>query len=140
MANKKTSNTAIEKHTSDQGTVNVPARVERAESWYTPLVDVIESPDAFVFQADLPGVKAGDVDVSFDNGTLTIEGRVTPRQPEGRAYAWREYGVGNFYRSFNIETPIDADGIKAELKSGVLELYVPKAESARPRKIQVQGS
>ena len=142
MATTNTSNTAIEKRHEKENTVNVPARQELAANvtWYTPLVDVIENNDAFVFQADLPGVKAGDLDVSFENGTLTIEGRVQPRQPAGQSYVWREYGVGHFYRSFNIESPIDGDGIKAQLKNGVLELYVPKAESAKPRKIEIRSA
>ena len=135
---RTTNNTAIEKRQNEQSNVNVPARVDAAPTYYTPLVDVIESGEAFEFQADLPGVKAGDVDVSFENGVLTIEGKVTPRQPANHNYLWREYGVGHFYRSFNIETPVDPDGIKAQLKNGVLELYVPKAETAKTRKIEIR--
>jgi HSP20 family protein len=78
------------------------------------------------------------VDVSFDKGMLTIEARVGPRQ-QGRSYIWQEYGVGGYHRSFTLETPVDADGIKAQLKNGVLELHVPKAQHARPRKIEIQG-
>lgn len=129
--------TAMEKRPQAQ-TVNVPERIEQA-TYYTPLVDVAESADGFAFQADLPGVKAGDVDVSYDNGTLTIEAKVQPRQPAGRGYARREYGVGHFYRSFSINAPVDVDGIRAELKDGVLDLYVPKAESAKPKKIRVNA-
>ena len=133
-------NTAIEKtRNNEENTVNVPARIEQAPVWYTPLVDVIENAEAFVFQADLPGVKAGDVDVSFENGTLTIQAKLQPRQPANGQYLWREYGVGHYYRSFNIETPVNVDGILAELKNGVLELWVPKAEQARAKKIQIKG-
>ena len=131
-------NTAIQKNQKNESTVNVPARLEQAPVWYTPLVDVIENGEAFVFQADLPGAKAGDVDVSYENGVLTIEGRVQPRQPEGHGYVWREYGVGHFYRQFTLGTEINADGIRAELKNGVLELHVPKAESAKTRRIEVK--
>ena len=135
--------TAIEKR-QQQGTVNVPDRIPQQaaqpQTYYTPLVDVAETPDAFVFEADLPGARAHDLEVSYDNGTLTIEAKVQPRQPENQQYAWREYGVGHFYRSFTINTPIDADAIKAELKNGVLELYVPKAESAKPKKIQIKSA
>ena len=135
------SNTAIEKRPEGAADVAVPDRREQesAATWYTPLVDVIENEDGFVFQADLPGVKAGDVDVSFENGTLTIEAKAASREPAGRSYLWREYGVGHFYRSFDISAPVDAGGIKAQLKYGVLELYVPKTESAKPRKIQVKA-
>ena len=141
MATTNTPNTTIEKRQEGTAEVSVPDRREQqaAATWYTPLVDVIENQDGFVFQADLPGVKAGDVDVSFENGTLTLEAKAAPRQPAGQSYLWREYGVGHFYRSFNIAAPVDAGGIKAQLKDGVLELYVPKAESAKPRKIQVKS-
>jgi HSP20 family molecular chaperone IbpA len=113
---------------------------QQETAWYTPLVDIVETHDAFLFQADLPGVKADDVDVSYDDGTLTLSARVQPRQPEQTSYLWREYGVGSFHRSFSLSTPIDADGIRAQLRNGVLELYVPKAERAKTRKIQVQSA
>ena len=129
--------TAIEKR-QQAGTVNVPERIEQT-AYYTPLVDVIENDDAFVFQADLPGVKAGDVDVTYENDVLTIQAKVSPRQPAGRRYVWREYGVGHFYRSFTVDRPVNVDGIRAEMKNGVLELYVPKAESSKPRKIKVNA-
>ena len=130
-------NTAIEKRQSE--TVNIPQRAQEQEmTYYTPLVDIYETAEGFVFQADMPGVKAGDVDVSYENGALTMEGKVAPRQP-GAGYAWREYGVGHFYRSFNINTPIDVDGIRAVLKNGELTITVPKAESARTKKIRITG-
>ena len=128
------SDTAIQKRENQQ--VNVPERIDQATT-FTPLVDIIETGDEFLFQADLPGVNAGDVDLSYENGVLTISGKVEPRQ-SGQSYIWQEYGVGNFYRQFSLNTPIDADGIKAELKNGVLELHVPKAESAKTRKIEIK--
>ena len=133
------SDTAIEKR-ENQSTVNVPAERIDQGTWYTPLVDIIENDDAFLFQADLPGVAAGDVDVSYENGVLTIAGNAPPRQPQGHRYIWNEYGVGRFYRQFTLNTPVNIDGIKAELKNGVLELFVPKAESAKTRKIQIKTS
>jgi HSP20 family molecular chaperone IbpA len=119
--------------------VNIPERTEQ-QQYYTPLVDIIETDDAFIFQADMPGVSSGDVDVSFENGTLTIAGKVQPRRPENGQYIWREYGVGHFYRSFTLSTPINVDAIKAELKNGELTLTVPKAESVKPRKIEIKTS
>jgi len=128
------SNTAIEKR---ENTTDAPERIEQA-TYFTPLVDVIETGDEFLFQADLPGVAAGDLDISFENGTLTLAGKVHPRQPVGQSYIWREYGVGHFYRQFSLNTPINADAIKAELKDGVLALHVPKAESAKTRRIEIK--
>lgn len=133
------SDTAIQKQQQDQNTVQVPERIEQ-QTYYTPLVDIIENEDGFLFQADLPGVSAGDLDVSYDNGVLTIAAKAQPRQPAGHRYVWREYGVGPFYRQFTLSTPIDADAIRAELKAGVLELYMPKAASAKPRRIPIKGS
>lgn len=133
------SDTAIQKQ---QDTVQIPKRAQQeqqAQTWYTPLVDIAENDAAFLFQADLPGVSPANVDVNYENNVLTIAAKVQPRQPAGQRYAWREYGVGHFYRQFTISTPVDADAIRAQLKSGVLELYVPKASSARPRKIAVKS-
>jgi HSP20 family protein len=130
------SDNAIQKR---ENTANVPERIEQA-TYFTPLVDIAETDDEFVFQADLPGVKAGDVDITYENDVLTIQGKVTPRQPAEQRYVWQEYGVGHFYRQFTLNTPINADAIKAELKNGVLELHVPKAESAKTRKIQIKSA
>ena len=135
--------TAIEKrqeHTPATQPQTQPAQRTKPAAIFTPLVDVWETHEAFYFEADLPGVKSGDVEVSYENGSLTIAAKVQPRQPAGTAYAWQEYGVGHFYRSFAIQTPVDADGIRAELKDGVLKLYLPKAESARVRKIEVKSA
>ena len=130
------SNTAIEKR---ENTATAPERVEQA-TYFTPLVDVMETGDEFIFQADLPGVKPGDVDVSYENGVLSIGAKVQPRQEPGHGYIWREYGVGHFYRQFSLNAPVHADGIRAELKNGLLELYVPKAESAKTRRIEIRSA
>jgi len=131
-------NTSIQKQENQQ-TVNVPERIEQA-TYYTPLVDVVEHADGFTFLADLPGVRAGDVDVTFEDGVLTIDAKAQPRQPAGHHYLWREYGVGHFYRQFTLGGSINADAIRAELKNGELTLHVPKAESAKSRKIQIQST
>jgi len=137
-----TTNAPIEKqdHKKEQTTASrVPERIDQGTS-FSPMVDIIESDDAFIFQVDLPGVKPGNVDVSYENGVLTIEGRVQQRQAENQRYLWRECGVGHFYRQFTINSPVNADQIHAELKNGELILTVPKAESAKTRKIQIQGA
>jgi len=115
-----------------------PERMEQT-AYFTQLVDIIETDDEFVFHADLPGVKAGDVDIIYNN-VLTIRGKVDPRQPAEQNYIWQEYGVGHFYRQFTLNTPINADAIKAGLKNGVLDLHVPKAESAKTLKIQIKSA
>ena len=133
-------NTQLEKRSNENSNiVNVPERMDQ-QTYFTPLVDIIETDDAFVFHADLPGVKPGDVDISFENGALVISGKVQPRRPENANYLWREYGVGHFYRSFTLAAPVNVDGITAELKNGELTLTVPKHESVKPRKIEIKTS
>jgi HSP20 family molecular chaperone IbpA len=105
---------------------------------FTPRVDIAETNDAFVFRADVPGVAAGNIDVGVEEGVLTIEAKVQPRQSSEQAYVLQEYEVGDFRRAFTISTPINPDGITAELKNGELKLTVPKAESAKTRKIQIK--
>jgi len=130
-------NVAMEKR-GQRGT-STPETISQG-TFYTPLVDIIETQDEFMFEADMPGVKPQDVDITFENGVLTIRGNVQERRPESQYYLLAEYGVGNFYRSFTIDTPINAEGIRAELRNGVLDLHVPKAESVKPRRIEVKAA
>ena len=105
---------------------------------YTPRVDIMETEEELLLLADLPGVKSEDMDVRFDNGELIIDGRCAPRH-EGANYLLAEYGVGDFYRAFSISERIDWQKISAELKNGVLTVHLPKAETAKPKKITVKG-
>src|SRR5258708_11147414 len=120
-----------------ENTAETPERIEQG-TYFTPLVDIFERDDAFIFKADLPGVRAEDVDISYENGILTLSAKVAPRQPHGANYLWQEYGVGPFYRQFHLRTPVDPAGIQAELKNGELTVTIPKAESAKTRKIAVK--
>ncbi len=128
-------------HTEQKKTGSEVTRAERTRSGraYLPDVDIVEMPDKLLLVADVPGCRGEDIDVSFENGTLTINGRVDARQPEDTVYLWREYGLGDFHRSFEISEAIDASRITAECRAGVLTLHLPKAESARPRKITVRA-
>jgi HSP20 family protein len=105
---------------------------------YTPRVDIIETEEESLLLADLPGVRPEDVDVRFDNGELIIDGPCALRH-EGANYLRSEYGVGDFYRAFSIDEHIDWLKISAELKNGVLTVHLPRAETAKPKKITVKG-
>lgn len=111
---------------------------ERADGHYAPLTDITETGDAFIFLAELPGVKPGDVAATFDDGILTIHGSVAPRQAPGQDYALREYGVADYHRTFAVDAPVAADKIVATLRDGLLTVTVPKAESTKRRKIDVK--
>ncbi len=71
---------------------------------------------------------------------LTVEGSVASRYDESMNFMLAEFGVGNFHRSFRVSEQVDAGGIHADYENGVLTIHLPKAEQAKPRKIQVQAS
>jgi HSP20 family protein len=105
---------------------------------FTPRFDIWETDDELVLYGDLPGVHPNDLDVRFEDGQLSLHGRVAPRQ-SGVEYLAGEYGIGDFHRSFAIGEAIDTDKISAELKNGVLTLCLPKSEAVKPRRIQVNA-
>ncbi len=118
------------------------ARVERTRDrrTYAPNVDILETAEEYLVLADMPGVAPNAIDIQYEQGVLTMHGRVEPRQDEDQtAYLLREYGVGDYYRSFRLGEGIDADKIEARLKDGVMELRLPKSESIKPRKIAVKA-
>ena len=124
----------ITKPAADEPT---PAEHTRCGCYYRPNVDILERADELLVRADVPGALGDDVDVDFEEGTLTIHARVKPRQ-EGTEFLVREYGVGDYYRTFHVSEAIDPEKITAEYADGVLTLHLPKAEVARPRKIEVK--
>lgn len=115
-----------------------PERV-RGGPTYVPAVDIVEANDKLMLMADLPGVTREGLDIQYERGQLTISGRVTPRQDPNTEYLLREYGVGDFYRVFEVGEGIDAEKIEAELNAGVLTLHLPKAQALLPRKIAVKA-
>jgi HSP20 family molecular chaperone IbpA len=74
----------------------------RSGSHYRPQVDIVEGADELTVFADMPGLSSDQIDIDFERGTLQIFGHVPPRQPEDAKYQRREYGVGDFYRSFQV--------------------------------------
>lgn len=107
---------------------------------YRPNVDIIERADELTVYADMPGATADGIGINFENGTLTIHGKVRPRQHDDTDYPLREYGIGDFYRTFQVSETIDSECITADYADGVLVLHLPKVEAAKPRKIAVSRS
>jgi HSP20 family protein len=108
---------------------------------FMPDVDVKETPNAYVFKADLPGMKEKDVEVSFTGNRVTMSGkREEERREEKATYFASERLYGAFTRTFTLPAGADTDHASAELKDGVLTISVPKAPSAQPRKIPVSGT
>ena len=118
----------------------VSAREQRpSRRTYSPNVDIVESQDQLIMYADMPGVSADNIDIHFENGELSIFGRVSERPSGNEQYLLHEYGVGDFFRSFTISEAIDAEAISANCKDGVLALHLPKVEAVKTRKIQVKA-
>ena len=110
----------------------------RSSIWFTPRFDVCENEHEYVLMGDLPGVAPEGLEITFENQELSVWGRVEQRYSQARFFTG-EYGVGDFRRTFTIGEAIDGDGISAQLKDGVLTVYLPKRPEAKPRKIEVRG-
>lgn len=105
---------------------------------YQPLFDILENDNELTLYGDLPGVGQDDLDIEYENEQLIVRGRVASRN-EGLAVIRQEYGVGDFQRVFAIGEAINAEAINAEVHNGVLIVHLPKAESAKPKRIAVKA-
>lgn len=105
---------------------------------YVPNVDIVEVEGDAEVLVDLPGATPESVQVSYEDGLLTIDASVPARQAEGTKYLLREYGVGDFHRSFRVANTVDASRIEATVRDGVMTLKLPKAETAKPKRIEVK--
>lgn len=106
---------------------------------FTPRIDLLENDDSFILFADVPGVAAEDLEVKFEDGELSIHGKLKPRQTDVD-YLAREYEVGDFVRRIRLGELIDVDRIAADVNGGVLRVDLPKTEERRPRKIEVKSA
>ena len=109
-------------------------------SHWRPAVDIKEEADRFVIMADLPGVDPGDIEITMENGVLSIKGeRKAEIRDEKEGYKQVERVSGTFYRRFSLPDSADAERIEAKGKDGVLEVSLPKHEKVQPRRIAVAG-
>lgn len=112
-----------------------------ATAEWAPAVDIKEENDKFVIHADIPGVKPEDIDISMENGVLTIRGeKKTEAETEKEGYKRVERTYGSFYRRFSLPDTADSDAISAVSKHGVLELTIPKKDVVKPKKISVTAA
>ena len=111
------------------------ARPERASRTISPRVDIYETEKAFVLLADMPGVGAGGLDVVTEGDELIIHGRVEyPASPPD----YQEFELGDYHRAFALTEDLDANGISATLRDGVLRVEIPKSPGVQPKKIPVR--
>lgn len=105
-----------------------------------PAVDVYEDREELVFRAELPGLEQKEVEVMLEDHTLTLRGeRKLHREDKRENYQRIESSYGNFTRSFTLPATVDQDRVRAEMRSGILEVHVPKREGARGKTIPIKG-
>ncbi len=109
-----------------------------AVQYYQPDVDVHETEAEVVLTADIPGSVPENISIEHENGELTIKASVAPRESEGKALL-QEYGVADFYRSFQLGEGLDVDSAKAEYADGVLRLSIPKSKTGSSKKIAISS-
>ena len=110
-------------------------------STWAPAVNIKETNDGFEFDMELAGFKPEDVELTCDNGVLTVRGERREELKEGEEgrYHLVERRYGEFSRSFQLPTGVKDDAIQADFDHGLLKVRVPKAEIPQPRRIQIQG-
>ena len=101
-----------------------------------PAVDIFESEEQLTLVADMPGVDKKGLDINLEKGVLTINGNIE-LEVRGKPLL-REFSTANYYRQFKLSEHIDAAKSTADLKDGVLTLSIPKAESAKPKRIEIR--
>jgi HSP20 family protein len=115
-----------------------PTGVFGSGSGVFPAFNVSESGDMLFVEAEIPGVRAEDLDISVEGNTLVLRGQRKPDSPENVSYHRRERVSGRFSKSISLPYEVNADNVQAEYQNGVLRLTLPKAEHAKPRSITIK--
>lgn len=113
---------------------------ERAQdrNYVSPQVNIFETKDAYLLEADLPGVTKSGLEITLEGTTLTLVGRHSDEEFSGDVL-YKETRGADYRRVFELDPSIDAAKINARLEDGVLYLELPKAEKVKPRKIKISG-
>jgi len=123
-------NTTVQR--DNQGATTRPAR----EEYMAPEVNIFETKDGYVLEAEMPGVGKDGLEITLDNNEITITGRRSPETVAGQP-VFRERRLADYRRVFELDPAIDTAKIAAKLEQGVLTLTLPKSERVKPRKITV---
>ena len=122
---------ALGRHGQWQGTA-------MASAW-APALDISERKDAYLVTVDLPGVKLDDLTITLEDGMLTVHGeRQATNDASDQQFHRVERRYGSFRRAITLPAHVMADGVEASVEDGVLQILVPKAEEAKPKRIQVR--
>jgi HSP20 family protein len=114
---------------------------EEGDGAWVPPVDIFQDQDNLVLRAEVPGVDKDNIDVRAENGVLTLQGeRKTDTDLDDKSAFRRERIFGRFARSFTLPTTVDATRITARYRDGVLEIVLPKADAAKPKRVEIQAA
>lgn len=137
------SNTAVQTSGPEAAGIKTPGRspdpATRDERALLPPVDVVEDATGITLYADLPGIRRERLNLRVEGDTLIIEGDLSLPVPQDLQVGHVEVQAPRYRRSFTLSKELDADKIGAELSLGVLQVRIPKAKHAQPRRIQVQA-
>ncbi|RJP78574.1 MAG: Hsp20/alpha crystallin family protein [Desulfobacteraceae bacterium] len=117
-----------------------PAEQTKPGPVFSPDVDIFENDQEIVLLADMPGVKADNLNIDLRENTLSIVGDISPSENADEEDILIEYEIGRFVRQFTLSEIIDQGSINAKLDNGVLRLTLPKVKKAAPRKITVSAA
>jgi len=115
---------------------NLATQEQRQVQYATPLVDVESNEEGYTIRAEMPGVDKSGLEITVDNGELTIVGHRRTSEVTGEP-VYREIRNNDFRRVYELDPAIDTTKISARIEQGILTLTLPKTESVRPRKIMV---
>jgi HSP20 family molecular chaperone IbpA len=115
------------------------AKTEKGLPRVKPATDIIETDDGFLLLLDMPGVDKEHLVIDLNEDEIKISGKAEYDAPEKRKIGHVEFGSGEYFRSFTLSHIVDKERIKATLKNGVVEVSLPKAAKAQPRKIEIQA-
>jgi len=113
---------------------------DRSESSFVPALNMAADGDAYVISAELPGVKSEDIALNLEDGVLTLSGeKQSTQEDENKRYYKMEQRWGKFSRKIRLPSDVDPDSIKASFENGILEIRIQKAESAKPKQIEIES-
>jgi HSP20 family molecular chaperone IbpA len=125
---------------SEKPSVTKETRSASSDVALMPPVDVVEDSTGITLYADLPGVPKDKLNLHVEADTLTIEGDVEFKTPDGMEASYAEVSVPRFRRVFTLSKELDTAKVSAELNQGVLTLRIPEAEHAQPRRIEIRAA
>lgn len=124
--------------TNNERNVTTREETRSNDKYIRPAVNIAETEEGLLLTADIPGSSKDHLDINVEKGILTISAPVEHTMPGTSAY--REFELANYYRQFSIPETLDHEKAQAEYNNGILTLRVPRAEAAKPRKIEVKVS